>query len=69
MATIDFPDHLIALERSAWAEIQRGELTVETARAVHEAVVAFAAESGLARLDVEMGLKKAVRHPDPELAA
>ncbi|MFD9276957.1 hypothetical protein ACFWD7_06640 [Streptomyces mirabilis] len=62
MASIEFPDHLIALERSAWAEIQRGELTVETARDVHEAVTAFAAEAGIARLEVEMGLKQAVRH-------
>lgn len=69
MASIEFPDHLIALERSAWAQIQRGELTVETARAVHEGIAKFAAEAGLARLDVEMGLKRAVRHPEPELAA
>ena len=67
--TIKFPEDLIALERSAWAEIQRGELTVETARAVHEGIAKFAAESKLARLDVEMELKRAVRHPDPELAA
>lgn len=60
--TIDFPDDLIELERSAWAEIQRGELTVDTARAVHEGIAAFAAEAGLARLDVEMGLKRVVRH-------
>ncbi|MEU5477412.1 hypothetical protein [Streptomyces mirabilis] len=66
---IEFPDHLIELERSAWAEIQRGELTVDTARAVHEGIAKFAAEAGFARLDVEMGLKRAVRHPDPELAA
>lgn len=66
---IEFPEDLIALERSAWAEIQAGRLTVDTARAVHEGIVAFAAEAGHARLDVEMGLKRAVRHPDPELAA
>ncbi|MFE2832132.1 hypothetical protein ACFXI6_13960 [Streptomyces mirabilis] len=62
MATIDFPDDLIALARTSWAEIQAGRLTVDTARAVHEAVAAFAAEAGHARLDVEMGLKRAVRH-------
>ncbi|WP_405888916.1 hypothetical protein OG762_37205 [Streptomyces sp. NBC_01136] len=62
MATIDFPDDLIALERTAWAEIQAGRLTVDTARAVHEGIAKFAQESKLARLDVEMGLKKAVRH-------
>lgn len=66
---IELPEDLIALETTAWAEIQRGELTVDTALAVHEGVAKFAAESGLARLDVEMGLKQAVRHPDPELAA
>lgn len=63
MATIDFPDDLIALERAAWEEIQAGALTVDTARAVHAAVTAFAKEAGLSRIDVEMGLKKAVRHP------
>lgn len=62
MATIDFPDNLIALERTAWEEIQAGRLTVETAQAVHEAVGEFAAEAKLERHDVEMGLKQAVRH-------
>lgn len=62
MATIDFPDDLIALERSAWAEIQAGRLTVDTARAVHEAVTAFAEQAGLRRMDVEMGLKALVRY-------
>jgi hypothetical protein len=62
VATIDFPDHLIALARTSWTEIQRGELTVDTARAVHEAVTAFAEQSGLRRMDVELGLKQVVRH-------
>jgi hypothetical protein len=62
VATIDFPDNLIALERAAWEEIQAGRLTVDTARAVHAAVGAFAAEAGVGRYDVEMGLKQAVRH-------
>lgn len=62
MADIDFPDTLIALERSAWEEQQRGELTVVTAHAVHDAVAAFAEEAGLPRIDVELGLKQAVRH-------
>jgi hypothetical protein len=44
------------------AEIQRGELTVDTARAVHEAVTAFAEQSGLRRMDVELGLKTLVRY-------
>jgi hypothetical protein len=62
VASIEFPDDLIALARTSWAEIQRGELTLETARAVHEAVTAFAAESGLRRMDVELGLKTLVRY-------
>jgi hypothetical protein len=60
--TIDFPEPLIALERSAWEEIQAGRLTVDTALAVHEAVTAFAAETGLRRMDVELGLKTLVRY-------
>ncbi|MFF0736936.1 hypothetical protein ACFYVK_35645 [Streptomyces chartreusis] len=64
MTDTDFPDNLIALERSAWEEQQRGALTVATAQAVHAAVGAFAEESGLARIDVEMRLKQAVRHGD-----
>lgn len=62
VTAIDFPDDLIELERSAWAEIQRGALTVATAQAVHDAVASYAEESGLSRLDVEMGLKRIVRH-------
>ena len=67
MADIDFPDDLLALERSAWTEIQEGRLTVPTALAVHEALAAFAKETGESRYDAEMALKKRVRHP--ELAA
>jgi hypothetical protein len=62
VASIEFPEDLIALARTSWAEIQRGELTLDTARAVHEAVGAFAAESGLRRMDVELGLKTLVRY-------
>jgi hypothetical protein len=62
MASIDFPDDLIALARASWTEIQRGELTVETACAVHEAVGAFAEQAGLRRMDVELGLKTHVRY-------
>ncbi|MFD6490710.1 hypothetical protein [Streptomyces sp. NPDC060188] len=65
---IDLPPDLIALERSAWAEIQAGELTVPTALAVHEGIAAFADQAQLSRLDVEMGLKKVVRHPATEAA-
>ena len=60
--TITFPAHLLALEARAWEEIQAGALTVDTARAVHEGVSAYAAEAGVGRYEVEMGLKKAVRH-------
>lgn len=71
--TIDFPDTLIALETTAWEQIQAGQLTVDTARAVHQGVAEFVAaakEAGnpVARLDVEMGLKQIVRHPEPEAA-
>lgn len=58
---MDFPDNLLALESRAWADIQAGTLTVETAHAVHAAVGAFAAEAGLRRIDVELGVKAAVR--------
>lgn len=61
--TIELPDDLLALERSAWEEQQRGNLTVATAHAVHAAVAAYATEAGLPRIDVELGLKQAVRHP------
>ncbi|MFJ9420654.1 hypothetical protein [Streptomyces sp. NPDC101249] len=69
MADIDSPDDLIELERSAWAAIQDGSLTVDAALAVREGVAAFVArekEAGreVARYAVEMGLKKLVRHPE-----
>jgi hypothetical protein len=63
VADIDFPPDLLALERSAWEAIQAGTLTVDTARAVQEAVAAFAEQAGIPRYDVEMGLKRTVRHP------
>ncbi|MFG2475665.1 hypothetical protein [Streptomyces fagopyri] len=66
---IDFPDYLIALERSAWEAIQRGELTVPTTQAAQEAVTVFAADGGHDRYAVEMALKKLVRHPEVEAAA
>lgn len=64
MADIDFPDDLIELERSAWAEIQAGQLTVATAQAVQAGVTAYAEQHGMPRIDVEMGLKKTVRHAE-----
>jgi hypothetical protein len=68
VADIDFPDDLIELERSAWKQIQDGVLTVETARAVQDGIKAFAEQAQPPRLDVEMGLKKAVRHAEAEAA-
>lgn len=67
MATIEFPEDLIALARTSWAEIQAGRLTVETARAVHENIAAYVAERQAAgdevrRMDVELGLKTLVRY-------
>lgn len=67
--TIDFPPDLLALEARAREEIQAGTLTVDTATAVHQGIDAFvrqAKEAGgeVARYDVEMGLKKAVRHAE-----
>ena len=59
---IDLPADLLALEHAAWTEIQNGALTVDTAAAVQAAVTKFAADHGQRRDEVEMGLKKAVRH-------
>jgi hypothetical protein len=64
VATIDFPPDLLALEARAWEEIQAGALTVATAGAVQAGVTAFAAETGIDRHTVEMGLKKTVRHAE-----
>jgi putative heme iron utilization protein len=64
VATIDFPDSLLELERAAWEEIQAGRLTVETAAAVQERLTVFAAEAGIDRYTAETGLKRAVRHAE-----
>jgi regulator of protease activity HflC (stomatin/prohibitin superfamily) len=61
---IELPADLIAREQAAWTEIQAGQLTVDTARAVHAAVTAHAEASGEARIVVEEALKRAVRHPE-----
>jgi hypothetical protein len=61
---IELPDELLALEARAWEEIQAGELTADTAEAVHAAVTDYAEQAGLDRYEVEMALKKAVRHPE-----
>jgi hypothetical protein len=60
----DFPDDLLTAEREAWAAIQAGTLTVDQADAVQAGVTAYAEAAGLSRYDVEMALKKAVRHPE-----
>lgn len=61
---IELPDDLIELERTAWAEIQAGQLTVATATAVHERLTEFAQEAGVDRYKAEMELKRVVRHSD-----
>jgi hypothetical protein len=65
VSDIEFPDTLIALERTAWEEHQAGRLTVATANAVQDAITAHAEAAGMSRVDVEMALKKAVRHSEP----
>ncbi|WP_133305498.1 hypothetical protein [Streptomyces sp. AcE210] len=65
MADTEYPDDLIALERSAWEQIQIGTLTVETALAVHEGMDVAkrkAAGDEVRRMDVELGLKRLVRY-------
>ncbi|GCD46103.1 hypothetical protein [Streptomyces paromomycinus] len=64
--TIELTDELIKAEIAAWAEIQAGELTVETAERVQSAITAHAEATGQSRYEVEKALKKRVRHPDPE---
>ncbi|MEU0359904.1 hypothetical protein [Streptomyces cyaneofuscatus] len=64
MADIDIPEHILALERTAWAEQQAGALTVPTAAAVQAAITEHAAATeGLSRYALEMAVKKAVRQP------
>jgi len=65
VAHIDFPEDLIALETTAWEEIQAGALTVDTAAKVQERLTAFAAETGIDRHAAEMQLKRVVRHGAP----
>ncbi|OXY83845.1 hypothetical protein [Streptomyces sp. 2R] len=65
MAKIDIPQHLIDLESTAWAEQQVGDLTVESAAAVQQAITERAATDGkVSRCELEMAVKKAVRHPE-----
>ncbi|NED75433.1 hypothetical protein G3I51_24525 [Streptomyces sp. SID9944] len=64
MSAIDFPDDLLALEHAAWQAQQAGTLTADQAADVQAAVTQFAAEQGLDRHQVEMELKRAIRHPE-----
>lgn len=62
MTTFDFPDDLLAAARASWEAIQAGRLTVDQANAVQDGVTEFATEGGHNRHEVEMALKRAVRH-------
>lgn len=64
VSTFNFPDTLIAAERSAWAAIRAGQLTTDQAAAVQDGITAYAAEHKADRYEVEMALKRAVRHPE-----
>jgi hypothetical protein len=61
---ITFPPALLAAETAAWTAIQNGQLTPDLAAAVQAGVTALAAETGMARVDVEMAVKRAVRHAE-----
>ncbi|MEW2312180.1 hypothetical protein AB0918_26700 [Streptomyces sp. NPDC006864] len=70
MADIDIPAHLIDLESAAWAGQQQGALTFAAADAVQAAYREHAAANpGVSRLDLEMAVKQAVRHPQSEPTA
>ncbi|MCX4786446.1 hypothetical protein OG369_09710 [Streptomyces sp. NBC_01221] len=73
---IDIPEDLIMLERSA-VEEQRKALAEpyteeawapwrEAAAAFQAAVTAHAEAAGVSRFELEMAVKKAVLHPEPE---
>ena len=59
MTSFDFPDTLLAAAHASWEAIQAGTLT-------QDGVTEFANEGGHNRHEVEMALKKAVRHPATE---
>jgi hypothetical protein len=63
---VDIPEDLLELERAAWAEIQAGQLTSDTAAVVQARITEVAAETGVDRYELEMAVKKAVRHPAAE---
>jgi hypothetical protein len=64
VSATDFPASLLDLERSAWQAIRTGQLTTDQAAAVQDAITTYAAEHGLDRHEVEMGLKRVVRHKE-----
>ncbi|MEU5036540.1 hypothetical protein AB0G48_20675 [Streptomyces rubiginosohelvolus] len=67
MADIDIPEDLIKLERAAWVEQQAGALTLKTAGEVQAAYREHAAANPkVSRLELEMAVKRAVRHPEDE---
>ena len=61
---ITIPPALLAAETAAWTAIQNGQLTVDLAAAVQAGVTELAAETGMARVEVEMELKRVVRHAE-----
>ncbi|MFK8850522.1 hypothetical protein [Streptomyces sp. Ac-502] len=63
---IELTGELIKLEAAAWAEIQAGALTADTAEQVQAAITAHAEATGASRFEVERELKRRVRHPEPE---
>lgn len=66
---IEPPNELIELEKTAWAEIQKGRLTLETANKVQDALNEYAAEHGLSRRELEQAVKTAARHSEPSAEA
>lgn len=73
---IELPDDLIELERAAVAEQQKAFASPyteegwapwrEAAEKFQAAVTAHAEAAGVSRYELEMAVKKAVRHPEPE---
>ncbi|MFD7498999.1 hypothetical protein ACFV8T_43165 [Streptomyces sp. NPDC059832] len=73
---IDIPEDLITLERSALAEQNKARAEPytadgwaawrETAAKLQAAVTALAEAAGVSRSELEMAVKKAVLHPEPE---
>ncbi|MFF5972201.1 hypothetical protein ACFY7C_11850 [Streptomyces sp. NPDC012769] len=62
---IELSAELIQLEQEAWAEIQAGSLTTETAEAVQAAITTHAKNIKMNRYEVEMELKRRVRSRQP----